>query len=124
MGRVTIYGINRLERTMIRAADLMSDLKEANRSAAATAAAGGRTASPVRTGRLAATVRGNNAAGAAVILAGRARVPYAGPIHWGWAARNITANPFLVRGARATEGVWVQAYANNVQALLNTVRGA
>jgi hypothetical protein len=43
---------------------------------------------------------------AAVVRAGRASVPYAGPIHWGWPSRHITAQPFSTtpRSTRRTSG--------------------
>lgn len=48
-----------------------------------------------RTGRLAGDVRGNRAKSKAVVTAGRASVPYAGPINYGWPARNIAPQAFM-----------------------------
>lgn len=50
---------------------------------------------PVRSGRLAGTVRGNRAKSKAVVTVGRANVPYAGPQNYGWKRRNIAAQGFL-----------------------------
>lgn len=50
---------------------------------------------PERTGRLKATIRSSGTQRTGVVRAGRKAVPYAGPIHWGWPARNITAQRFL-----------------------------
>jgi hypothetical protein len=53
---------------------------------------------PVRTGRLANTIRASKTRYKSVIRAGNATtVPYAGPIHWSWPARHIRANKFLTR---------------------------
>src|SRR5690625_8028143 len=46
-------------------------------------------ASPLRvTGTLAGTLRAGRGKTKAVVRAGSAAVPYAGPIHYGWPARN------------------------------------
>ena len=79
---------------------------------------------PQRTGRLAGNIRPAKQAQRARIMAGSSGVPYAGPIHWGWPARNIAENPFISRAAQATEPEWTQAYLEDVQAALDRVRGA
>lgn len=48
-----------------------------------------------RSGQLAGTLRGNRAKSKAVITAGRASVPYAGPQNYGWQKRGITAQGFM-----------------------------
>jgi len=53
---------------------------------------------PRRSGRLAGSVRGKATTRQATISAGKASVPYAGVIHFGWPRRNIRANRFLYRG--------------------------
>jgi hypothetical protein len=49
------------------------------------------------TGRLARSVRAGAARTKAVVRAGGAAVPYAGPIHYGWPARNIQPQQFLLK---------------------------
>lgn len=51
------------------------------------------------TRRLAGSVRAGRSKNKAVVRAGGARVPYAGPIHFGWPARNIKPQPFLTKTA-------------------------
>jgi len=58
------------------------------------------------------------------VQAGRASVPYAGPIHWGWPARNIEPQPFLTDAAVATEPRWTAQYLEDVEAALAKVKGA
>lgn len=58
-----------------------------------------------RTGRLAGDIRGNRAQSKAVVTAGRASVPYAGPINYGWAARNIEPSSFMQKAADEMEPV-------------------
>lgn len=50
---------------------------------------------PKRTGRLAGDVRGSQTKNRAVVTAGRASVPYAGPINYGWRAHNIEPAHFM-----------------------------
>ncbi|ALD74827.1 hypothetical protein AN946_10055 [Trueperella pyogenes] len=50
---------------------------------------------PVRSGRLARSLRAGRGKTKAVARSGSARVPYAPIIHYGWPARRIPARPFL-----------------------------
>jgi hypothetical protein len=50
---------------------------------------------PKRSGRLAASIRGNRAKSRATVSAGSARVPYAGAINYGWPKRNIRGSQFM-----------------------------
>lgn len=55
-----------------------------------------RELAPRRSGDLAGSIRtvgGTQKTGR--VFAGSAKVPYAGPIHWGWPRRNIEPQPFL-----------------------------
>lgn len=67
---------------------------------------------PVRTGKLDGTIRAGRGKTKAVVRAGGARAPYAGVIHYGWPARGIAAQPFLVDA--------LQAQRNNVLSTLDT----
>ena len=50
-------------------------------------------------------------------------MPYAGPIHWGWPAHHIEAQPFLSDAAKATEPQWRSEYMKAVEDALAQVRG-
>lgn len=52
---------------------------------------------PKDSGRLATSVRGNKAKAKAIVIAGRARVPYAGAINYGWPRRGIKPRLFMQR---------------------------
>jgi len=56
---------------------------------------------PKRSGRLAASIKPTNTKNKAAIRVGSARVPYAGPINYGWPRRNIKASRFLQRAIDA-----------------------
>lgn len=118
---VRVEGARELRRTMRKAGRSLLAMREAHREVAATVT---RAASPPRvTGRLAGSVRPGATQTAALVRAGGARVPYAGVIHWGWAARNIEPQPFLTDAAHRTEPVWVDQYERAVDRVLATIRG-
>lgn len=123
-GTVRIEGLDELVRTMRRAGDDLSDLKDANTRAANIVAARAEQLAPKRTGRLAGNIRPAKQAGRARVMAGSSSVPYAGPIHWGWPARHIAENPFLSNAAVETQPEWLTAYTEDVQTALDKVRGA
>src|SRR5690349_23191455 len=58
---------------------------------------------PVKAGKLRGTARGNRAKGSAVVTIGRASVPYAGPIIYGWPKRNIRATEAIEQTDRVME---------------------
>jgi hypothetical protein len=121
---VRIEGLTTLTRTMRKAGEDLGDLKNANARAAAIVVSAAAGMAPRRSGALASSIRGTRAAGRARVQAGRASVPYAAPIHWGWPARHIAANPFLSDAARATEGQWLPLYLADVEKALDGVKGA
>lgn len=92
---VRVTGIRESVRKLERLGAQTSDLKGAFRKVGDNVTKVARRLAPKRTGRLAASIRPSNAKNRSVIRAGRASVPYAGPIHWGWPKRNIAAQPFL-----------------------------
>jgi hypothetical protein len=124
LGSVEIVGGARLRATLKKAGADMADLKDANQAAGQMVADESRPIAPHRTGRLAASVRAARQVGRARIQAGGAAVPYAGPIHWGWPSRNIRPQPFISTAAVATEPQWLPLYLDNVQTIVDTVRGA
>lgn len=81
---VRVQGLNQTVRALQRFGAEVDDLKDVFGEIATLGADLASSFAPVRTGRLAATVRGNRAKNKAVVAAGRARVPYAGVINYGW----------------------------------------
>jgi len=94
---VRVEGLNKVVRDLQKTGVEVADLKDVMSGIAAEGAKFAERFAPKRTGALARTVRGNKAKGKAVVMAGRARVPYAGPINYGWRARNIKPAHFLAR---------------------------
>jgi hypothetical protein len=120
---VRVEGLNTLVRTLKRAQLDVTELTEANAAAGRTVAAAAELRVPKRTGKLAGSIRAVKQVRRARVQAGRASVPYAGPIHWGWATRGISPQPFISVAARATEPEWAAGYRKEVERVLAKVRG-
>lgn len=123
-----IEGGRNLRRTLRQAGSDLQELKDANARAAGIVSGKAQGWAPARTGRLKSSVRSSGTKTAGIVRAGNNRksksgVPYAGPIHWGWRARGIKANPFLSYSAQATEPTWVRLYENLVNKALDKIKG-
>jgi hypothetical protein len=122
-GRIEVDGIRRLRRELRRADVDLSDLRSVNLQAAQIVAAAAQPRTPHRTGALARSVRAGASRTAGVVRAGGARVPYAGPIHWGWPARHIPAQPWLTDTAADTEPLWADRYMQALEDVLDHIAG-
>ena len=74
--------------------------------------------------KLAHSIRSSVTKKAGVVRAGRASVPYAGVIHYGWPQHNIEESHFLIRAAHTREPQWVQAFTDYIQDQLNNIKGS
>lgn len=97
---VRVEGLSRLVRELEGLGLEVDDLKDVFSKIAADAVPVYAKHAPVRTGRLRADFRGNRAKSKAVVRVGRASVPYAKPINYGWPARNIAPADFVAAGDR------------------------
>lgn len=123
-----IEGGRQLRRTLRQAGSDLTDLKAANAQAASIVSNRAKSWAPTRSGRLQSSVRSSGTKTAGIVRAGNNRksksgVPYAAPIHWGWKARNIRANPFLSYSAQATESTWIRLYEQLVNKALSKIKG-
>jgi hypothetical protein len=75
--------------------DLVAELKIANRAIADDVVLTARALAPQKTGKLKGSARAGASNRTGIVRAGGARVPWAGPIHFGWKKRNISPQPFL-----------------------------
>ena len=96
-GSVRVEGLNKTLKALQSYGVEVADLKDVMAGIAREGATLAARYAPKRSGRLAGTVRGNKAKAKAVVIAGRARVPYAGAINYGWPKRNIKALLFMQR---------------------------
>lgn len=78
---------------------------------------------PVKSGALRASLRAAGTVRDAIGRVGKASVPYAAPIHWGWKAHNIQPRPFLTDAAEALEQDIVDRYDRQVAQMLDRVVG-
>lgn len=79
--------------------DSLNAVKAGNREAAEVVAKEAKVIVPRKSGKLGRSIRANASIKRGVVAAGRASLPYAGPIHFGWAAHNIKPQPFIYDAA-------------------------
>lgn len=77
-----------------------------------------------RTGRLAGSGRQYASKRDARVAYGGSSIRYAKPIHWGWPARHITAQPWLTTAVEQTKPRWTDAYRKAVQRILDRIKGS
>lgn len=120
-----VVGQKRFVQTMRKAGADMKELKEVNRRAADIAKPEVVARAPRgKTGRLAGSIRAGATQKAGIIRAGRKTVPYAGPINYGWPARNIRPRTFVNDAVASTESQWVKEYETFVKKTMNQIKGA
>lgn len=96
-GGVRVEGLKETVRNLQALGVEVTDLKAAFGAIAERAAGLAASFAPHRTGKLAASIKGSNAKNYATVRAGGARVPWAGPINFGWPKRGLKANRFMQR---------------------------
>jgi len=112
---VEVEGARELRRALLELGyDVANDLKTVNLEGAEQVLEVALRRVPVRTGRLRDTVRASATKTRGSIRAGFKRIPYAGPVHFGWPARNIQPNPFLYDAMDERRDEVVQAYSDNI----------
>ncbi|MET0995457.1 MAG: HK97 gp10 family phage protein [Mycobacterium sp.] len=121
---VEVQGLRTLRRTLKAAGLSLQDLKDAHADVARVVVVAAAPRAPRRTGKLVSTDRGSGTQSAAVVRAGGARVPYAGPIHWGWPARHIKAQPWLYDAAVASQQRWEGVYLTALEHIIDKIEGA
>lgn len=120
---IQIEGAREVRRAF-KQAGAMKELKEANKQAAAVVVKDAVLLVPKRSGALAKSIRAAGLQSGAEVRAGRASVPYAGPIHFGWPNRPnkakkwrggpIRPNPFLYKAIDRRRGDVLKVYERRV----------
>ena len=130
---VRVEGARDLRRALRKAEiDVKDDIKDAHRSVADIVVARARQLVPVAPasmttatpGLLRDSLRTGQTQTAAIGRAGKKRVPYAGPIHWGWFKRNIKPSLFLTKAASETEPKWVAEYEKKFDGILDNIENS
>lgn len=125
-GTVKVEGLRRLRTTLRKAGHDLSDLKKTHHKIGTFIINRARPSAPARpgSGKLRGSLRTGATKTASILKAGNnTRIKYANPIHWGWGRKNIPANMFLQKTARATEPTWVNMYWEQVEKILDQIKG-
>lgn len=125
---VKIEGGRQLRKSLRQAGADMTQLRETNQKVADIALQQALIWCPKDTRKLENTLRTQASQTRARLAAGNNRttknaVRYANPIHWGWKARGIKANPFLSYSAQATEPEWFEVYFKALLEIIDSVEG-
>jgi hypothetical protein len=123
---VQVVGLEALRASLHRLAAQLPDV--APEGAAAVIGARARANAPKRSGRLASSWAADTGSGVVGLSFGAV---YAGPVHFGVGPRsglrgphNIRPNPFLWRAIESTESEWLDKYRQDIESLLDNVKGA
>ena len=98
------------------------ELDAANEKAGKIVADRARTLAPVLTGTLQSTIRQEKGEKHVMFVKAGRGILYAGPIHYGWPAHHIEAQPFLTDALASSRGAVLGVYANAVAAAVVKVR--
>lgn len=100
---IKVEGLTQVVKALTELGFETEDLRRAFGRISAEALPVYRGFTPRRTGALQADYRASRTRNRAALAVGRARVPYARPIQWGWPARNIAPAHFVQKGDRVME---------------------
>ena len=122
---VKIEGAKELRRKLSVLDAGFDDLKQLHEDLAGKVADRAADLAPYRTGNLRKTIRASGTKTAGRVRSGFKRVPYAGPVHFGWATRPdaskgwrggpISPNPFLYDALDERRGEVINAYFQGVK---------
>jgi hypothetical protein len=118
---VQVTGAVEFRAAMKRMGADLSDLTKIHREAAKPVLETSRSIVPRVSGTLAGSLRISATKASAKVLSGSAAVPYAGPIHFGWPARNIRPQPFLYDALDQRADEVVEKYEAHIEALVEKV---
>lgn len=122
---IRVEGLDELRRELRRVKDseLDAELKAIHQELAREVVQRAQPNVPVKSGALRASLRGAGTVRDAIGRVGKASLPYAAPIHYGWKARNIPPRPFLTDAAAALEQDIIDRYDRQVAEMLDQVIG-
>lgn len=112
--RIEVTGARETRKALKGFGDDLSDLKDTHTALARMVATEAQGRAPVRSGALRGSIRGGGTKTRATVRAGKKKVPYAGPIHFGWPDRGITPQTFLYDALDARKGEVITNYKTAV----------
>ena len=116
---ITVEGAGDLRKALRKIEGGIADLKAAHAESAVVVEKRAEQLVPYRTGTLAASIRSSGQAAGGVVRAGKASVPYAGVIHFGWKAHNIKPRPFLYDALDQRRNEVLDVYESRVGSLIH-----
>lgn len=118
-GAIRVEGLTELRRAIRAAEDDVGrdELKATHLDAARIVADESERLVPRRSGLLASSIRAAGQQAKAVVRAGYKRIPYVGPIHFGWPGHNIAPQPFIYDALDRRADEVVEAYQRRVDKL-------
>jgi len=124
---IRVENLNTLIKGLQAVGTPTAEIGEAARQAGEIVASEARNLVPVRSGRLRSTIKSKRQARRAIVSAGNnGKVPYAGPIHFGWfydknnfVQKNIMPNPFFARALGIKREEVYKTYFENINKLAN-----
>ena len=119
---IKIEGLREFNRALRRLPpEYKNEQKAIHKKTAVPVARTAEANAPRRSGRLAASIRPQGTQREGRVAAGKASVPYAGPIHFGWPARNIASQPFLTDALHSEEETVVDIYLIETDRLIDRI---
>ena len=115
---IEVTGIRDLNRALKGVGDDFEDLKDANALLGQLVANRATALVPIRSGKLQSSIKTNRAKNKVTISAGRASVPYAGVIEYGWGKRGIKARPYLNKAVNEKKGEIKEKYEENIKNII------
>ena len=115
---VQVTGAKELRRALKTMDHRLDDLKDVHSDAGELVASRARQLVPYLSGALGESIRTDRRATGASVLAGRSRIPYAGPIHFGWPGHNIEPQPFLYEALEDRREDVANLYALGIEVLV------
>jgi hypothetical protein len=112
---IKVQGARELRRELRKMGNDMENLKALNLDVATIVSNRAKDLVPRRTGALADTIRPSGTKTAGRVRAGFRRVPYAGPVHFGWPARRIQPQPFLYDALDQRRGEVLDRYFEGIK---------
>lgn len=118
---ITVEGGAELTSTLHRAAGDFSDMERAGDRTGDLITNRARVVVPRLTGALSSSIQTRTDNNTTEIYSA---LPYAGRTHYGWAAVNQKAQPFILEPATQMQNQWVGYYEAEADRILERVRGA
>lgn len=115
-----VEGDEELARSLAKVSDRLGDLSRAEEKTGQLIRSRAAAAAPRESGALASSIVADSS-GEGVTIG--SDLIYAGVQEYGWGAHNISAQPFLTPAAEDTSS-WIDFYEDEVQGLLDDVKGA